>query len=271
MNEAGAGTAGLAVSSAPPERPAETTEVHTRILRCMLAADDSAAYWRRVDPALPVQERARLAFEERWFGTKSEARVRTIVTDMVQRFDAYPESLALFQRVGRIPVGLRVYLCHLHTQLADPVYRAFTGEFLPGLRSQGRTTTDRASVAHWVEAAHPGRWSAVTCTKFASNLLATAFDVGLVQGRRDPRQLPSLSPPPLVVAYVLYLLRGVTIAGTLTENPYLRSLGLATESIGRMASSLEGVRVIELGDVAEVSFQEPSLSAWGLRRLAEAA
>ena len=257
-------------TEARSERPAESTEVHTRILRCMLAADDCLAYWRRVDTTVPVSERARMAFEERWFGTKSEARVRTIMTDMVQRFDVYPEALALFHRLGRIPAGIRMVLCHLHTQLADPVYRAFSGELLPRLRDEGRTTIDRASVTRWVDVSHPGRWSAVTCTKFASNLLATALDVGLVGGRRDPRRLPHPSVPAAGIAYALYLLRGTAIDGTLTENPYLRSLGLATESLGRLSASLAGVQIAELGGAAEVSFQEPSLTAWGLRHLPEA-
>lgn len=254
-----------------PDRtePHEATVVHTRILRCMLAEDDCFAYWRHVDTSLPVAERVRIAFEHRWFGTKSEARVRTIMTDMVERFDAYPEALALLQKLGRIPVGLRIFLCHLHTQLADPVYRAFTGDFLPSRRDEGRTTLDRSALARWVESAHPGRWSSVTCTKFASNLLATALDVGLVRGRRDPRQLPHPIVPPTIVAYALYVLAGTRIEGTLTENPYLRSLGLTTESLGRISASLPGVRVAELGGVAEVTFQEPSLMAWGLRYLAE--
>jgi hypothetical protein len=236
----------------------------------MLAADDCFAYWRHVDTAVSSAERAHIAFEQRWFGTKSEARVRTIMTDMVERFDAYPEALALFQKVGRIPAGLRTFLCHLHTQLADPVYRAFTGDFLPSRRDEGRTTVDRAAVARWVESSHPGRWSSVTCTKFASNLLATALDVGLVRCRRDPRQLPHPIVPAVVVGYALYLVRGVRIEGSLTENAYLRSLGLTTDSLGRISGTIPGVRIAELGGLAEITFQEPTLTAWGLRYLAEA-
>ncbi|MGH7297190.1 MAG: DUF1819 domain-containing protein [Polyangiaceae bacterium] len=246
-------------------RPAESTEVHTRILRCMLATDDCFAYWRHADPSVPQPQRARLAFEQRWFGTKTEARVRTIMTDMVQRFDAYPESLALFQHLGRIPVGLRTFLCHLHTQLADPVYRSFAGDFLPGRRGEGRTTVDRADVVRWVEASHPGRWSPITCAKFASNLLATALDVELVRGRRDPRALPPLAVPELVVGYALYLLRTVRVEGSLTENPYLRSLGVDTASLARVAPRVPGIRFVELAGAAEVTFLEPSLTAWGVR------
>lgn len=257
-------------TDARTSRPNETTEVHTRILRCMLAADDCAAYWQHVDPQSPLTGRAQIAFEQRWFGLKSEARVRTIMTDMIERFDAYPEALALFQELRRIPTGLRTLICHIHTQLADPVYRAFSGDFLPARREEGRKTVDRAAVTQWVEQSHPGRWSAVTCVKFASNLLATAHDVGLVTSRRDPRGLPHPIAPEVIVGYLLYLLRGIDIEGSLTENPYLRSLGLTTQSLGRLSSRIPGVRIDELAGVAEVTFELPTLKAFGLRYLVEA-
>ncbi|HET9932534.1 MAG TPA: hypothetical protein VFQ35_17650 [Polyangiaceae bacterium] len=46
-------------------RPAEASELHTRILRCMLAADDCYAYWQHVDVSVPVEARAAVAFRER--------------------------------------------------------------------------------------------------------------------------------------------------------------------------------------------------------------
>lgn len=251
-------------------RPTESTEVHTRILRCMLATDDALSYWRNVDTRVPPSERARVAFEQRWFGTKSEARVRTLMTDMVERFDAYPEALDLFQRLPRISGVVRTFICHLHVQLADPIYRAFTGSYLPKRRAEGRATIDRPAVVRWVESEHPGRWGGATSTKFASNLLATAFDVGLVGGRRDPRRLPTPSVPSVVLGYALQLLRRVDIAGTLTENPYLRSLGFDTTALARVVPAIPGVRIAQLGAVAEVTFDEPNLVSWGLHHLAEA-
>jgi len=250
-------------------RPCESTVVHTRILRNMLATDDCLSYWRNVDTRVPTADRARVAFEQRWFGTKSEARVRTIMTDMIERFDAYPDALALLQRLPRIPGTIRTFICHLHTQLADIVYRAFTGGLLAERRDEGRATIDRATVVRWVEVVHPGRWAGTTSTKFASNLLATAFDVGLVQGRRDPRRLPTPAVPPIALGYALQLLRRLQFEGTLTENPYVRSLGFDTMSLARVVPAIPGVRVVELGGVAEVSFDEPNLIAWGLRHLAE--
>ncbi len=253
------------VASSP--RPSEANTVHTRILRCMLAVEDSYAYWQRVETAVPVGQRARLAFENRWFGTKSEARIRTFMTDMVERFDAYPEALALLRELGTVPAHVRPYICHIHTQLADPIYRRFTGEMLPTRREQGQTTIDREVVARWVDSLEPGRWSASTCTKFGSNLLATAAEVGLVAGKKDPRKLPVLVTPDWILGYTLYLLRDVEIEGSLDNNPYLRSLGITRESLGRLGARVAGVRIDELGGVFEVSWLESSLRDWGLRHL----
>ncbi|MGH7635052.1 MAG: hypothetical protein ACRENC_15050, partial [Gemmatimonadaceae bacterium] len=99
------------------ETPREATAVHTRILRCMLAVEDCYAYWQHVDLHVPVAARAALAFEHRWFGLKSEARVRTIMTDMVERFDGYPEALTLLRELRTVPSVLRPFVCHVHTQL----------------------------------------------------------------------------------------------------------------------------------------------------------
>jgi RNase P/RNase MRP subunit POP5 len=237
----------------------------------MLAVDDASAYWRHVDTSVSLSERAHVAFKQRWFGTKSEARVRTIVSTMSQRFDAYPEALALLHRFGGIPAGMRTIVCHLHTQLADPVYRGFVGGFLPHRRDEGRATVDRATVARWVERSHPNRWSPATCTKFASNLLATAHDAGIVRERRDPRQLAVAAVPLISVGYALYLLRGIRIDGSLTENPYLRSLGLNTAALSRLGSRVPGVRVADFGGAADITFDEPTLTAWGDRYLGDGA
>lgn len=250
----------------------------------MLAVDDCYAYWQHVGEDIPIDadrgsasaspsvaDRARIAFERRWFGTKSEARVRTLMTDMIERFDVYPEALALFRRLGTVPSNLRPFLCHVHTQLADPVYRGFTGELLPTRREQGLTAIDRDTVARWVDGLQAGRWGASTCLKFASNLLATALDVGLVSGRRDPRKLPPLHVPDEILGYVLYLLRDVRIDGSITDNAYLRSLGVTKAAFHSFAARIPGIRFAELGGVIELAWIEPSLTAWGLRYLGASA
>ncbi|HEY5962233.1 MAG TPA: hypothetical protein VIV60_37010, partial [Polyangiaceae bacterium] len=249
----------LPLEARPPQ---ETTTLHTRILRCMLAVDDSYAYWQRAETAIPPAERAKLAFERRWFGTKSEARIRTLMTDMAERFDAYPEALGLLQERGTVPAHLRPYVCHVHTQLADPIYRRFTGDFLPARRDQRRGTIDRDVVAEWIDALEPGRWASTTCSKFGSNLLATAADAGLVDGKKDPRRLATLSVPEVVLGYALYLLRDIEIEGSLDSNPYLRSLGLTREGFGRLGARIPGIRINELGGTFEITWLNSGLRDW---------
>ncbi|HMA93507.1 MAG TPA: hypothetical protein VKP30_12520, partial [Polyangiaceae bacterium] len=98
----------------------ESTTTHARILRCTLAVADSQAYWQHADLDLVWAARSRRAFEGRWFGVRSEARVCTLIAEMAARFDAFPEALALLHELGTVPSNLRPYLCHVHTQLADP-------------------------------------------------------------------------------------------------------------------------------------------------------
>jgi hypothetical protein len=245
----------------------EATVAHTRILRTTLATDDCYAYWQKVDTTIAPGDRARVAFEERWFGLKSDARVRTLMGDMLERFDAFPEAIELLHSLRTVPAALRPWLCHLHTALADPIYRRFTGVFLPERRALGYHVVDRDQVAQWVTGLYPERWAGATASKFGSNLLATAFEAGLLGERRDPRPLTSVTPPDAVVAYTLYLLRDVIFEGTLTDNPYLRSLGVAPESFRFLAPRLPGVRFAELGGVVELSLTEPALLAWGLEHL----
>jgi hypothetical protein len=233
----------------------------------MLAADDSYAYWQSVDTSVPIAKRAAIAFENRWFGTKSEARVRVILRSMVERFEKYPEALALLHELRSMPSSLRPLICHTHTQLADPIYRKFTGDFLPMRRSHGHATVDREIVARWIDTLEPGRWSATTCIKFGSNLLATAYEAGLVSDRRDPRKTALGSIPDSIFGYVLYLLRGVEIEGTLTDNAYLRSLGVTLASFHSLAPRIPGIRFAELGGVVDLTFVEPSLTAWGRKYL----
>jgi hypothetical protein len=245
----------------------EATVAHTRILRTTLATDDCYAYWQKVDTSIAPSDRARVAFEERWFGLKSDARVRTLMGDMLERFDAFPEALELLHALRTVPAALRPWLCHVHTALADPIYRKFTGVFLPERRALGYAAVDREQVAQWVTGLYPERWAGATASKFGSNLLAAAFEAGLVGERRDPRPLTSAPPPDAVVAYTLYLLREVVFDGSLTDNPYLRSMGVAPESFRFMAPRLPGVGFAELGGVVELTFTEPALLTWGLQHL----
>lgn len=247
--------------------------MHTRILRVMLASDDCFQYWQRVDLDgldAPIEQRAEQAFQRRWFGPKSEARVRTLMGDMALRFDAYPAALRALHAWDGVPAALRPWICHFHVQLADPVYRRFTGDFLPGRREQGFTKVDRDSAARWVEQLEPGRWSPATTLKFAANMLSTAAEAGAVKNRRDPRQLLLPLVPDAALGYLLYLLRSVAFEGSLLDNSYLRAVGLTRDELPRRLARLPGLSYRALGGASDLEWQHSDLEGW-VRHLREAA
>lgn len=244
----------------------EITEVHTHLLRLMLSVSDCDSYFESVDATLTGEARVEAAFEGRWFGPKSLARVRTLLANMALRFDRFPQALAVLQAY-RIPPGWRALVCHWHLQLADPVYRAFTGSFLPERVEAGVETLDRGAAARWVTELGAGRWSPVTNQKFASNLLGAAHEAGLLEGRRDPRRIALPAPGDLALGYLLYLLRGVDFKGTLSENAYLASVGVRADDFVGRCGRAAGVRVLGKGSVHSVEWAYDDLWAWATAQL----
>ncbi|HOU91093.1 MAG TPA: hypothetical protein PLU22_08615 [Polyangiaceae bacterium] len=251
-------------STAPPAAPtgpAEATEVHTGLLRLALAGGESRTYWAHVDPTVPPVERAVLAFEQRWFGAKTLDRVRYLMAAFALRYDAFPAALAVLRRWDGMDLVTRHVLCHWHLQLSDPLYRRFTSELLIQRRALHSPKVDRAAVLRWVKAEYAGRWSDSTLVQFASKLLSAALEAGLVT-RRDPRSLTYPKVPDVALAYLLYLLREVRIEGSLTENPYLLSVGLDQELLALRGRALPGVSVRRMMHLVEFDWAYPDLATW---------
>ena len=242
--------------------PAEVTEVHTRILRLALGVEESRAYWEHVDPALPPADRPLVAFEQRWFGGKSLERAGTLLSNFVRRYDAFPEALAVLRRWGAMEAGARRVVCHWHLQLADPLYRRFTGAFLVARRGGPAPKVDRDVVLRWVRGEHPDRWAEATCVQFASKLLSASSEAGLVSPKRDPRALLQPKVSDAALGYLLYLLRGVRFEGTLTDNPYLASVGLAGDLLDQRLRALPGLRFQRMAHLTEIDWTYPNLAAW---------
>ena len=124
------------------DRPSEATEIHTRILRLALGVEESRSYWENVNPAVPAARRALTAFEERWFGAKSLERVRFLLANFVDRYDPFPEALAVLQRWRSMYAATRQIVCHWLLQLSDPLYRRFTGRFFAAQEDEQEEATD---------------------------------------------------------------------------------------------------------------------------------
>jgi hypothetical protein len=245
----------------------EVTEVHTRILRLALGVDDARGYIENVDTSVPVGQRTTAAFEQRWFGTKSMERVKTLLANFQARFDPFPEALAVLQSWKGMAPSTRQLICHWYLQLTDPMYRKFTGEFIPMRRESSKPQFDRGVVVRWVNTDHPDRWSASTVNMFASKLSTAASEAGLIKSKKDPRTPVIPSVPDEALEYILYLLRGVSIEGSLMENPYMASVGLTGDFIDQRLRGLPGLRFQRMGELVEFNWQYESLTEWAKETL----
>lgn len=244
------------------DRLGEATTVHTRILRLALGIEDSRSYWERVDPAVPLTARAQVAFEQRWFGAKSLERVRFLLQNFVDRYDAFPEALAILRRWRSMDAAARQVICHWHLQLSDPLYRKFTGDFLVARRTLREPRVDRDVVLRWVKSEFPGRWSEATGVQFASKLLSAASEAGLISPKVDPRSLLVPKVTDLALAYMLHLLRGLRFTGTLIDNAYLASVGLTDGVIDQRLRTLPGITFRRMAHLTEFDWDHATLTAW---------
>ena len=245
-----------------PAPNAEATETHTRILGLALAVEESRSYWENVDPSTPVADRATVAFEGRWFGSKSLERVRFLLPNFEGRYDAFPDALNALRRWRSMDMPTRQNICHWHLQLSDPLYRDFTGRYLVDRRASPDAKVDRDVVFRWVKTAFPDRWSDATCIQFASKLLSAASEAGLVSPKRDPRSLLVPKVTDVALTYLLYLLRQRRFAGTLTENPYLTSVGLTDSYLEQRLGGLTDVTFRRMAHLIEFDWAYPSLASW---------
>lgn len=236
-----------------------------RLLKCTLETEHCRAYWEHASDGRALE--ARTAFEEYWFGARSLARVHDLLANLRARFDAFPPSLAVLHRWPRMSVETRRVVCHWHLQLADVLYRRFTGAFLPGLRDDGCATVTRDKVIGWLATEGPARWTLSTRIQYASKLLTSAQAAGLVGARRDPRPLTTPRVPDTALAYLLYLLRGLEFEGTLLANPYLNSVGLAGESLVARLRELPDLRLEKQGSLVHFDWRYSDLSEWAEARL----
>jgi hypothetical protein len=244
------------------EHPSEATEIHTRLIRMALGIEESRAYWDHVDPSVPAADRALFAFEQRWFGSKSLDRVRFLLANFAERYDAFPEALSVLRHWRAMDASTRQLVCHWHLQLSDPLYRRFTGQFLVTRRSLRDPKLDRDVVLRWVKNELPGRWAEATSVQVASKLLSATSEAGLISPKRDPRALLLPKVPDVALAYLLHLLRSLRFAGTITENPYFASVGLAEGFLDQRLRALPGITFHRLGSAIELEWEAPTLTAW---------
>lgn len=247
------------------------SQIHTQILHLTLVPEESEDYWCRAAASTSSRlestpDRARRAFKEHWFGVRTEGRCLVLVKQLCKRFDAFPPSLTVLARWSErremTPADRRL-ICHWHMQLADPLYRLVTGEWLAATRDEGRPGVFRAGLIERLEREFPERWSLVTRQNLASKLLTCSVQAGvLAPGGRGLRPFAWPQVSELAFGYLLHLLRGLALPGSLWSNAWLRSVGLTEGALDDRLRRLPGIRVRRQGKVRDAEWDFPDLEAW---------
>ncbi len=240
--------------------PREVTEVHTRLSKCALEIEDSRAFWAHADETTKVN--AQLAFDEYWFGARSLTRVEVLLANMRVRFSAFPSALAVLHRWQHMSPDTRRVICHWHLQLADPLYRRFTGGYLVERRAGSRPEVTRDLVVGWVGQQGPGRWTMSMRIQFASKLLSAAYSATLVTSNRDPRPIGLPHVPDEALEYLIYLLRETEFEGSLLDNPYTSSVGLEGAILEERLRGLPGLAFRRQGDLIDFGWRHRDLRMW---------
>jgi hypothetical protein len=238
----------------------ETTRAHTRLSRCALEVDDSRAFWTHADGTTDID--AQLAFDEYWFGARSLARIKVLLTNMRARFSAFPSALAVLHSWQNMSPDTRRAICHWHLQLTDPLYRRFTGTYLVQRRSGPRPEVTRDLVVGWVVQHGPSHWTMPMRIQFASKLLSAAFSAALVTSNRDPRPIVMPRVPDEALEYLMYLMREMEFEGSLLDNPFTRSVGLEGAILEDRLRGLPGLAFRRQGDLIDFGWRHPDLRMW---------
>src|SRR5262245_39197662 len=90
----------------------------------------------------------------------------------------------------------------VQVQLTDPLYRTFSGTFLPERPETIRPSVRRQAAIDWVAELDPPRWALKTQIRFATRLLSCSLGAGLLGGNRDPRDAVTPRVPDEVLSYL---------------------------------------------------------------------
>ena len=240
---------------------AEVTRFHTRLLKCDLAIDECRVYWQHASATGQVPDPER-AFSEYWFGARSLPRVRMLLATLRERFDAWPEALRVLAGWKTMSASTRRLICQWHLQLADPLYRQFTGVFLPQRKAEGKNTIRRTVVVQWIEQVCPARWQISTRIQFTRKLIHSAEQAGFLITSGDTAELQTMRVDDISLTYLMYLLRSTQFEGTLLQNPYVASLGLDADELAARLRRIPSVGLQRQSGLKEFNWQHESLEAW---------
>ena len=253
---------------------AEINQFHSRLLRVSLALEESRAYWDQMTletAKLSRSKQAEIAFERRWFGSKSLARVQRLLGEFGHRYEAYPAALDVLLTWQPNDLATRRNICHWHLQLADPMYRAFSDAFLEQRRGNPNAQIDRDIVARWVAQNLPTQWASATVLRMATALITCASAAGLCESipgiKPGTKTLTYPKVTDAALAYWLYFLRGLRFEGTMLSNPYLSSVGLSDVFLEQRLRQLPGIGFSRMAELHEFDWQYADIWQWAAGEL----
>jgi hypothetical protein len=239
----------------------ETIEPHTRMMKCTLEVEPSRSYWRACAAnGGPISKEQ--AFEKAVFGSKTFLRIERLMADMRHRYDEFSFALEVLGKWHSMELSDRVLICHWHTQLVDPIYRKFTGEYLVERYYGPSGTIDTDLTSRWIEVTVPGRWQIPTRKKIASKMLTSALAAGIISSNRTVRTIGFPRVSDLALTYLMYLLKEITYSGTAINNPYLASVGLDSEEAIRRLRKIEHLGFCRQGDLINFEWRYSTMLDW---------
>jgi hypothetical protein len=239
----------------------ETIEPHTRMMKCTLEVEASRSYWRACAAnGGPISKEQ--AFEKAVFGSKTFLRIERLMADMRHRYDEFSFALEVLGKWHPMELSDRVLICHWHTQLVDPIYRMFTGEYLVERYYGPSGTIDTDLTSRWIEVTVPGRWQIPTRKKIASKMLTSALAAGIISSNRTVRTIGFPRVSDLALTYLMYLLKEITYSGTAINNPYLASVGLDSEEAIRRLRKIEHLGFCRQGDLINFEWRYSTMLDW---------
>ena len=205
----------------------EVTTPHTGLLRLGLALSQSVVFWERAREDKPVKALQEQAVAEEWFGSLSATRTRYVVGQLSKRFPFEArEALSFGDGLEPHQAQLR---CHWHLQLADPVYRRFTSQYLLGRWTSPHAMVELEGVIKWVGGLPLAQdWKTVTVRRMGSGLLSAATEAGLCQGGGKKERI--LKVPRSEPEDIIYLRTVLSRAQAMDSLPlYMNSIGQSME------------------------------------------
>jgi hypothetical protein len=162
-SERGEGGGDRARERGPLERPiraSQRTDGGPHADRSSRARDRGVApYWEQVDTSIPVADRALVAFEYRWIGSKSLERARFLLSNFVDRYDAFHEALDVLRRWRSMDAATR-QVVREGRKGADRLNDVGGNQSRPGMSP--RLTSGQVEVVHSTtivaHARHVGVW-----------------------------------------------------------------------------------------------------------------